>query len=168
MLEALDRVEQLSLAYDLVVLERVGPWLERARDAATRGASARELEKVRRGLETAVTEAAARRADTLTLTHNEKIDELVADAAWLGVTPVEIAVVIVDPRSPDVPEKLCTRAWPVSVERATSLAADLVEFAPDTAEWLSRPGEPDEHRVVAVTLGRVMRTTRKTKSFADA
>jgi hypothetical protein len=168
LLETLERVEQLRLAYDVEALEDLLPWLERARDVSTRPAAARELARVRKGLEEAISEAAAVRADQLTMQHAPRIDSMMHRSQLLSPRASEVVAVIVDPRSPDIPSVLCARLWPVSVELARTLADDLRDEAPATADWLLLPTEPDEHRVIAYTLGRVMRTTRKIPSYADA
>lgn len=167
LLETLDRVEQLRLAYDVELLRRAAPWIEQARDAVKGQLSARELERVRRGLEQSLIDIAGSRADALVAEHEPRIDELVRRFGTLTGQPSRIAALIVDPRSPDVPLELCTRVWPLSVDLASSIARDLREAAPGTSEWLLSPGEPDEHRVVAFTLGRIMRTTRRVPSYAD-
>lgn len=168
LLEALRRVEQLRLAYDAETLESLVPWLERAREVSMRHAPARELATVRRGLEEALSEAAAIRADELTTMHGERLDRLMRRAQLVSPDPSEVVAVIVDPRSPDIPSAFCARLWPVSIELARSLSEDLSEEAPGTADWLLVGGAPEDHRVVVYTLGRIMRTTRKIPAYADA
>ncbi len=169
LLETLERVEQLRLAYDAELLSRLVPWIERARDVAARHASARELEEVREGIETAVSDAAAIRADELAAQHEARLDALLSRSQLLSPDPRAVAAVIVDPRSPNIPAVLCTRLWPVSIALARSLAEELRDEAPDTADWLSTEVEhDDEHPVVVFTVGRIMRTTRKIPKYADA
>lgn len=168
LLDVLDRVEQLRLAYDVELLRAAAPWIERARDVVTRPISAKELRRVRAGLEDALVEIAGKRADALVADHEAKIDRWVRDLGALCGEPAQLVAVIVDPRSPDVPLVLCTRQWPVTVEHANTIARDLIESAPGTAEWLSSPCEPHLHRVIAFTFGRIMRTTRLLPSYADA
>jgi hypothetical protein len=168
LLDTLERVEQLRLAYDDALLDAVVPWVERARDVAARHGSARELEQVRKGIERAVCDAAAYRADELVERHAARLEGLVHRSQLLSANPSEVAAVIVDPCSPDVPAAFCARLWPVSIELAAQLSDDLRDEAPDTADWLSLPIPPDEHRVIVFTMGRIMRTTRKIPSYADA
>lgn len=156
------------MAYDAEVLQGLVPWIERARDVASRYVAAGELEQVREGLENAVCDAAALRADALATADEERLDALLRGSQLLSPNGNAVVVVIVDPLSPDVPSALCARPWPISIELASTLAADLREEAPDTADWLTAPIEADEHRVIVFTLGRFMRTTRKIPSYADA
>jgi len=166
--ELLERCEQLSDAYGPDVLGAVEPWIERAREAASASAPARELRRVRDGIEETLLSAACGRADALVAEYGARIDELVAHAGLLGTTPHDLAAVIVDAQSPDVPGELCARPWPVWIEHRAALARDLERAAPNTAEALLGPATERDHDVVVVTLGRVMRTTRRVRSFGSA
>lgn len=168
LLDTLDRVEQLRLAYDVELLSAAAPWIERAREAVTRGVPSRELKRLRTGLEDALIDVAGRRADELVARHEPTIDNLVRQLGPLSGDASKLVALIVDPRSPDVPLVLCARPWPLAIEPAESLARDLESDAPGTAEWLTKPCEPHLHRVIAFTLGRIMRTTRALPSYADA
>jgi hypothetical protein len=168
LLDVLDRVDQLRLAYDVELLHAAAPWIERARDVVTRNVSSKELKRIRAGLEDALVEIAGGRADTLVADHAEKIDRWMRELGALSGDPSQLVAVIIDPRSPDVPLPLCARHWPVTIEHARTIARDLADTAPGTAEWLAQPCEPHLHRVIAFTLGRIMRTTRRLPSYADA
>jgi hypothetical protein len=158
--ELLERVEQLGNAYGPELLSEVEPWIERARQVATTNAPAREFRQVRDAIEETLFLAACARADDLMAEHGPRIDSLIAHAGLLGATPNELAAIIVDARSPDVPGELCSRTWPISIERRDTLARELENTAPNTAAALRSPASARDHDVVVVTLGRVMRTTR--------
>lgn len=166
--ELLERVEELGDAYGPELLEAVEPWIESARDAASSNASERELRRVRDGIEQTLLTAACAQADALVAEHGARIDTLVAQAGLLGTNPNELAAIIVDARSPDVPGALCARPWPVSIERRDVLARELESAAPNTAAALLAPRVNGDHDVVVVTVGRVLRTTRAVPAYGDA
>lgn len=167
--ELLERVEELGDAYGTELLNAIEPWIERAREAASNNASDRVLRDVRDGIEQCLLTAACQRADELVAEYGSRIDELVARAGLFGSQPGEIAAVIIDAQSPDVPAALCGRPWPVSVERRDVLASELESSAPNTAAALrARRTNGGQHDVVVVTIGRVLRTTRASPAYGDA
>ncbi len=166
--ELLERVEQLGDAYGHELLDAVEPWVERAREVASADGSARELRRVRDAIEEQLLSAACARADDLMEEHGRQIDGLVARSGMLGTMATDLAAVIIDPQSPDVPAELCARPWPVSIERREELARELEGAAPNTAEALREPPSTIEHDVVVVTLGRVLRTTRRVRGAGSA
>lgn len=166
--DALERADELGLTCDTGLLSAVAPWIERAREAIAGDASARELQRLRVGLERSLAELAAEQADALVAGFEAHLDELLDASRLLSPNASELVAVIVDGQSPDVPLELCARRWPVSVELARTLAEDLRETAPGTADWLLEKCDPAEHRVVVFTCGRIMRTTRRIPSYADA
>lgn len=166
--ELLERVEQLGDAYGPELLGQVEPWIERAREVALTDGPPGELRRVRDAIEETLFSAACARADELMNEHGERIDALFARAGLLGVAPNDLAAIVIDAQSPDVPGALCARPWPVSIERRDDLARDLAEPAPNTAAALRSPPPERDHDVVVVTLGRVMRTTRRVRGVGSA
>lgn len=164
----LERIDQLLLSYDDSLMNTVAPWVERAREAITHKVPARELKTVRLGLEQAVAEVASERADAVIAGFEAHLDALLRRSGLLTIRPADLVAILIDPLSPDVPLELHAGTWPVTVETAQKLAEDLRETAPETADWLLGECAPDEHRVVAFTFGRIMRTTRRLPSYADA
>jgi len=166
--ELLERIEELGDAYGPELLGAVEPWVERARTATSSNASEGELRRVRDGIEQTLLSAACAHADALLAEHAPRIDALMEHAALLGGSPDELAAVIIDARSPDVPGALCARPWPVSIEKRNVLARDLESAAPNTAAALRARHASNDQDVVVVTLGRVMRTTRTVRAYGEA
>jgi hypothetical protein len=162
--EVLDRVEELGGGYGDELLATIAPWIDRAREAANSHATPAELRRMRLEIERALLAAAYREADGLMVEHGEEIDGLISRAGLVGHRAPELAAVVIDPRSPDVPTSLRGRAM-ISIELRSTLARELSECAPATGSALSIAPSDLEHDVVVWTFGRILRTRRHVPAY---
>jgi hypothetical protein len=156
--EILDLVHALRSAYGEDALRGIAEALERGEEPELlRARITRELEG-----------AAAEHAERLLERWSDVIDRGVLWAAGFGAKAVgDLAVVIVDPLCPLLPEAADAFPDGPSLHAREDLAELLGEVAPATARALRRPPSPGTQAVVAFTFGRVLACERDLPIIGD-